>query len=336
MKKQFFFNKLLLITTLLLLVIFFVACNNENKIESTTENSVNEYNPTLMVFPSDALLKRLGCIKQVDNQGTIVYDRNYSKSFIQESELKFVIASIEETFSKANYPLENLEQQLKQISNDNAMDMMEGISTDARTMLMNTAKPDFIIEIDYEYKQDPNSRNPKKILTYFLIAIDSYTNKTIASVTRSDIKNDDGNNSLSSLIKEDLVNIISDFQSQINKRFNDMLKNGVEITLHIAIDENVNLNLGDECLGTENYNDWINQWLKKNTIKSSYKSVKNTDKEMKFTNVRISTKTPDGQKYTAYDFTNDLKKDFSKSCGLSIANKTQGIADAYLLLKGLK
>jgi hypothetical protein len=313
-----------------------VACNNNSVIENNNNADVNQYNPTLMVLPSDALLKRLGCIKDVENQGTTSYDRNYSKAFIQDSELKFVIASIEETFSKANFPLENLEQQLKQINNEKAMDAMEGIASDARTALMNTARPDFILEIDYEFKQDPTSRNPKKTLTYFLTAIDAYTNKTIASITRADVGKGENGSSLATLIKEDLTENISDFQNQINQRFSDLLKNGIEITLRITIDENANLNLGDECLGSENYNDWINNWLKNNTVKSGYKSVKNTNKELKFTNVRINTITESGQKFTAYDFANLLKKDISKACGVSAINKTQGIGDAHLLLNGLK
>ncbi len=320
----------------LIAILFLTSCNGKKMNDGATSHGVNQLNPTLMVFPSDALLKRLGCVKEVENQGITSYERNYSTAFIQDSELKFVIASIEESFSKANYPLENLEQQLKQITNEKAMDAMEGNATDARTLLMNTARPDFIIEIDYEYKQDPASRNPKKILSYLLTAIDVYTNKTVASVTSSDISADDTQNSLSGLIKKDLEDKISDFQKQINNRFSDMLDNGIEITLRIATDENANLSLGDECLGTENYNDWINSWLKKNTVNSAYKSVKNTDNEMKFTNVRIKTIDENGDKYTAYDFTNDLKKDFSKSCGLKATNKTQGIADAYLLLTGLR
>jgi len=312
------------------------SCGNRNVKEGTHDEIKNLVYPTLMVIPSDALLKRLGCIKEVENHGVIHYDRNYSKSFIQDSELKFVIASIEEAFSKSNYPLENLEHQIKQINNEKAMDFVEGTSNDAKTILMNTARPDYIIEIDYEFKQDPNSRNPKKILCYILTAIDVYTNKTIASITRPDIGNNGEGKNISLLIKEDLSNNISDFQNQMNIRFNDLLTNGIEITLRITTDENAKLNLGDECLGTENYNDWVNSWLKKNTVNSVYKSVKNTDKELKFTNVRIKTQTKDGQKFTAYDFANNIREDIAKACGVSAKNKTQSIADAFIVLTGLK
>jgi hypothetical protein len=301
-------------------------------------NAIDQTNPTLMVFPSDALLKRLECIKEVDNQGITSYERDYNKAFMNDEDLKFVIASVEECFSKIGYPMENLEQQLKQISNDNATDAIEGISKDSRTMLMNTARPDFIIEIDYEYKQDPMSRDPKKILNYIITALDAYTNKSVASITRADVGKDnkDQDVELSSLIKADINANITDFQKQITQRFSDELANGIEITLRITTDENANLKLTDECLGNVNYNDWINDWLKKNTVRSAFKPVMNTDKELKFTNVRIKPKTESGQRYSAFDFANDLKNDFSKGCGAKAINRTQGIGDAYLVITGLK
>lgn len=332
----------------LLMLGFIVSCGSNNNSTSlkpsendakkleTEGSAIDQNNPTLMVFPSDALLERLGCISQIENQGTVCYSRDFNKVFIQDSELKFVVASVEECFSKIGYPMENLEQQLKQISNDNAMDAMEGVSKDARTILMNTARPDFIIEIDYDYKQDPMSRNPKKILNYIITALDAYTNKSIASVTRADVGKGNENGSLASLIKADITANIADFQKQIKERFADELANGIEITLRMTTDEKAKFNFSDECLGSTNYNDWINAWLKKNTIKSTFKPVKNTDKEMKFTNVRIKPKTENRQRYSAFDFANDLKNDFAKACGAKATNRTQGIGDAYLVISGLK
>ena len=298
-------------------------------------NAIDQTNPTLMVFPSDALLKRLGCLKEVQNQGLTSYQRNYNNAFIKDSELKFVIATIEEHFSTIGYPLENLEQQLKQITNEKAMDMIEDISKEPRTMLLNTTRPDFIIEIDYEYKQDPMSRNPKKILNYIITVLDVYTNKSVSSISRADIGKNNENITMISLLKEDLNNNISGIHQQIKNRFADQLANGIEISLRLTTD-NTDFNFSDECLGDENYNDWINNWLKKHTVNSAFKPVMNTNKEMRFTNVRIKPKTENGQRFTAYDFANELKKDFSKGCGVSCVNKTQGIGDAYIVLTGLK
>jgi hypothetical protein len=339
-------KKLLNKITLLFIFIFCISCGSspdrlkpsegESSSLESEGNAIDQTNPTLMIFPSDALLKRVGCLKEIENQGTVGYLRDYGKAYINDSELKFVIASVEESFAKIGYPLENLEQQLKQINNDNTMDAMEGVSKDSRTMILNTARPDFIIEVDYEFKQDPASRNPKKILSYIVTALDSYTNKSIASITRANEGKENENLTLANLIKEDLTNNLSDFQKQIKDRFKDELANGVEITLRLTTDGNSTFSFGDECLGSENYNDWINSWLKKNTVNSTFKPVKNTDKELRFTNVRISAKTESGDRFTAFDFANKLKSDFSKACGTKATNRTQGIGDAYLVISGLK
>ena len=42
----------------------------------TEGNAINQTNPALMVIPSDALLKRLGCLKEIENQGTTSYERS--------------------------------------------------------------------------------------------------------------------------------------------------------------------------------------------------------------------------------------------------------------------
>jgi len=299
-------------------------------------NSIAQTNPSIMVFPSDAYLKRIGCINEFENQGIISYSRDYNKAFIEDEELKFIISSIEESFSQSGYPLESLEQLLKQRTNEGAMDEADNIIKDQKTLLMNTARPDFIIEVSYDNKQDPNSRNPKKILNYTLSAIDMYTNKVIASITRADITNGNEVNSASSIIKKDLINNIPDFENQIKQRFADEITNGVEINLRLTAEGDTKFSFGDECLGTENYNDWVNKWLKANTVKSTYKPIKNTEKELRYTNVRIMTHKGNGERYTAYDFANDLKGEFSKSCGVKASNKTQGIGDAYLIVSGLR
>lgn len=79
-------------------------------------NAITQSLPTLMVIPSDGMLNKMGYIKKVDNQGVTSYIRDYNGLLINESDVKFIIASIEEEFAVIGYPLENLEQQLKMIS----------------------------------------------------------------------------------------------------------------------------------------------------------------------------------------------------------------------------
>ena len=292
-------------------------------------NAITQSLPSVMVIPSDAMLKRMDCLKEIEKQGVISYSRDYMKSFIKDSELKFVIAEIEGGFSSKGFSLENLEQTMKLITNNNALDNMEGVARDLRAELMNTAKPDYIIELDYELKQDPTSRNINKTLTYIIKCLDVYTNKSVASVTRANVGKTSENNDVPGLVKEDFSSAIGDLSTGITTHFMDLLANGIEVTLRVAAMNSSMVAIDDDC-GDEEIGERVITWLKENTVNSTYKMVKNTGTEMFFTNVRIYTQDESGNSYTAYDFAKDLKKGLKKGCGLDVSNKTQSLGDAFL------
>lgn len=303
--------------------------NEESKTAKRESNAISQSLPSVMVVPSDAMLKRINCLTEFDNQGVTAYVRDYAKSFIQYSELRFVIAGIEEEFSKKGFSLENLEQTLKQLSNNNAMDNMEGVARDLRAELMNTARPDYIVELDYELKQDPSSRKINKTLTYIVKCLDVYTNKSVASVTRTNVGQESEKNDVPSLVKEDFGSAVEELQSGITNHFKDLLANGIEITLRLAVMNSSTVALDDDC-GDEEIGEQVITWLKENSVNSTYKMSKNTGTEMFFTNVRIYTEDENGSSYTAYDFAKDLKKAMKKGCGLDLSNKTQSLGDAFL------
>lgn len=298
-------------------------------------NAISQSMPTLMIFPSDAMMDRMGLLKTVENQGTISYQRDYQQAFIKNPDLKFAIAAIQEEFAKIGFPMEDMEQQLKQISNNNSMDEMSGVARDARAELLNVVRPDYIIELDYSLITDPKSRNLNKLLTYSIKALDIYTNKAVSSLSKVNVGSDKPENDVPSLIKEDLPSSIQDFKKQITSHFSNLLANGIEITLRVTVSIESDVKIDDEC-GDQELNERINSWLKDNTVNQSFKMTKNTSSEIFFTNVRIAAKTKDGKKYTAYDFAGELNKALKKGCNLKSKNKTQSIGDAMVFIEGTK
>ena len=309
-----------------------IPTNRDSESFKKEANAINQSMPSVMVVPSDAMLKRMNCIKEIDNQGVTSYSRDYAKSFIQDSELKFVVAEIEGQFSAKGFPLENMEQTLKMIGSNNAMDEMEGVARDLRAELMNTARPDYIIELDYELKSDPKSRNINKTLTYIVKCMDVYTNKSVASITRANVGKTSENNDVPSLVKGDFTEVLGQLSSGITNHFKDLLANGIEITLRLAVLNSSEVALDDDC-GDEEVGEKVITWLKENTVNSTYKMAKNTETEMFFTNVRIFTQDESGNSYTAYDFAKELKKGLKQGCGLSVSNKTQSLGDAFIQIK---
>jgi hypothetical protein len=339
------FCKLLFIITLSLQII---SCGNksgqsnglvpgDSQIQDAEqgENAITQSMPTLMVFPSDAMLERMGCLKSIDNQGAISYQRDYQQAFIKNPDLKFTVAAIQEEFAKNGFAMEDMEQQLKQITSNNAMDEMTDVAKDARAELLNTVRPDYIVELDFELKTDPKSRNLNKSLTYAVKALDVYTNKAVASISRANIGSDKAENDAPALIKTDLPESMAEFKNQITAHFANLLANGVEITLRVAVAKESNVKIDDDC-GDQELNERISNWLKDNTVKQAFKMSKNTSTEIFFTNVRIAAKAADGKKYTAYDFAGELNKALKKGCSLKSKNRTQSLGDALVIIEGLK
>tara|TARA_B100000767_G_scaffold209867_1_gene196854 strand:- start:2268 stop:3296 length:1029 start_codon:yes stop_codon:yes gene_type:complete len=298
-------------------------------------NAITQSMPSIMVFPSDGMLKRLGYLKEINNQGIEGYDRQYQQALIDDQSLKFAIAVIEEEFAKIGFPLDNLEQTLKQIAVSDAVDEMTDISKDLRAELLNTARPDYIIELDYNLITDPKSRNLNRSLMYSIKALDVYTNKTIASISKTNVGKEQTDNDAATLIKEAFPDSFHDFRSQITQHYADLLANGIEITLRLATINSSGVAIDDYC-GDKEIGERIIEWMKDNTVNQTYKISKNTSSEMFFTNVRVYLQDEKGQKYTAYDFANNLKNEIITGCGLDVSNKTQSIGDALVIIKGTR
>jgi hypothetical protein len=328
MRKELLFVFILAVSVL-------TSCSNSGGLPESGENNANSQSmPTIMVFPSDALLLNMGFLREIQNQGITSYQRDYQQAFIKNPDVKFAIASLQEEFAKNGFRLEDMEQQLKQITNNNAMDEANGIVRDIKTELLNTVRPDYIIELDYNSALDSRSRNGHSSMTFTIRCLDVYTNKAVASVTKSGVEMASGSE-MSAKIKEIVTESMGDFKSQISSHFKDLNKNGVEITLRVAATGTSEIAMDDDC-GDEEIAEKIDIWLKQNTINQAFKMIKNTDVEVAYINVRIKAREENGMKYTAYDFAKDLKKGLKKGCGLDVSNSTQSLGDALLLIEGIK
>ena len=310
--------------------------DSDIKLQKQGVNAITQSMPSVMVFPSDGMLKRLGYLKEKKIQGVVGYDRQYQQALIDDQSLKFAIAVIEEEFAKVGFPLDNLEQTLKQIVVSSAVDEMANVSKDVRAELLNTARPDYLIELDYNLITDLKSRNLNRSLTYSVRALDVYSNKTIASISKTNVgKEQQTDNDAATLIKEAFPNNFQDFRSQITQHYADLLANGVEITLRLATKNSSGISIDDYC-GDKEVGESVVEWMKDNTVNQTYKMSKNTSSEIFFTNVRIYLQDEKGQKFTAYDFANSLKNEIKSGCGLDVSNKTQSIGDALIIIKGTR
>ena len=81
-------------------LILITSCTNDDLPSAGNTEANSQTMPTIMVFPSDALLLNMGFLREVQNQGTISYQRDYQQAFIKNPDVKFAVASLQEEFAK--------------------------------------------------------------------------------------------------------------------------------------------------------------------------------------------------------------------------------------------
>lgn len=336
------------ILTLLIVTLVLVACGGnaqkEKKAEGLTsltdinavENTSNRVNvitqalPSIMVIPSDQCLQNAGYLKTEVINGKTVYIRDYAGYILADENNKLVVRAIQNYFIKIGFPLNDLEQSLKALNNQAIMDEADGLAKDAKTLLVASCSPDIIIEFDYNLSRQAVTRtNRISVFSYNMSAVDTFSNKSISTAYKSDIEVD-----IAQYAESGLHQDLEGFASQIKNYFADIITNGREITFRVAIDSSSLIELTQEYNDfAETYADWIREWIKVNAKMGTANLQRNTAKEMYYTNVRISNIAQDGTQFNAYDFANAFRKEFSRTFKIKTTNATQGLGDAYVIIK---
>lgn len=318
-----------------LLTIVLISCGGNGGNQSNTVNVTQQQKPAMLVIPSDQLLQQFGKLKQQEALGKTLQVRDYNGYLLTDQDSKFIISTIQSAFIQMGYPLNDLEQTLKSINEQEMLDAIDGIQKDAKTILLTTAKPDIILELDYNIVTDRSSRDFKKSLTYTLRAIDAFSNKVVATIQQTNFEGNSKTATPATLMESALAKDTKGFTQQINNHFNTIIETGRDITLRVTIDNGVNLTMSDECLDGDTYSDFIIDWVKVNTLLGAYNMNRNTETEMYFTNVKIKTLNDNGTQYSAYDFARELSRALNKGCGIKSRNTTQGLGMATISIKGM-
>ncbi len=296
-------------------------------------NAIQQALPTLMVLPSDNLLQRAGCLKTTRVNGRDCIIRDYTSFFTRNTDFKGVLSTIQGVFVANNYPLQDLEQMLKQLDSQIATDMADGFEKDAKTVLLTTAQPDMIIELDYNGKAknllDPDDK--VRDISYTVNVIDAYSSKVISTIGETGVKGESVVDVLNSNLKGKMSQITGDVQ----KSFSDILTRGREITVRLAVSKGTNVHFSDVSVEGDTYADWIVDYMKSHTVKGAYKMQRNTESELYFVNCRIALLNEDGTQYGVYDWTRDFCKNLRKNLGLKVTNKAQGLGEVLISIEGM-
>ena len=172
-------------------------------------NAIQQALPQIMVIPADQTLKNFSALKETTIDGKQFIVRDYKKYLLADDRFPRLASFIQDAFNKQNYPLADFEQTLKQLDTQAATDMAEGLQQDAKTQLLQTAQPDIILELNYYKSSSLTSHDYKnKNVSYTLTALDAYTNKSIATVTTSNIKGESTTETIQKDLSEKLPGLM--------------------------------------------------------------------------------------------------------------------------------
>lgn len=289
--------------------------------------------PTLMVVPSDAWCKEHGFEQTFDNQGTSEQIPDYKAAVSSDKQLNAVISKINILMADRGFPLKDLQQNVKSISNLSAEDRLitsktsgSAITESPLDRLRRTAKADIILEIDWTV----NTVGPKSSVTYNLRALDAYSNKQVAGAEGT------GNGSFSAelpvLLEEAVQDHMDSFVERLQQHFDDLLTNGREVVLDMRIFDSSAVDFEKEYDGYE-LNEIIDNWLADNCVNHRFNKSDATESMILYEQVRIPLYKANGTAQDTYGFARELAR-FLNAAPYNIPVKTvnRGLGRCLLIL----
>ena len=264
--------------------------------------------PTLMVVPSDAWCKEHGYEQTFDNQGTSEQIPDYKAAVSTNKQLNAVISKINILMADRGFPLKDLQQNVKSISNLSAEDRLikskksgSSITESPLDRLRRTAKADIILEIDWTV----NTIGPKSSITYNLRAIDAYSNKQVAGAEGT------GKGSFSAelpvLLEEAIQDHMDAFVERLQAHFDDLLANGREVVLDMRIFDSSTIDFEKEY-GNNELSEVIDNWLADNCVNHRFSKSDATESMILYEQVRIPLYKANGMAQDTYGFARELAR----------------------------
>ena len=289
--------------------------------------------PELMVIPSDVWCISNGFYTEIENMGMTVKVPNYKQALQESMELKLAIAKLNDLMAERQFPLQSLEQTIKNLEQrrmeDNLTLSKAGNElAESPLDVARTAKCDIILELSWEMKDF----GPKHSLSYILEGRDAYTGKAIGAASGT------GAPSLTAdvdvLLEEAIVANMDNFNNRLLDHFTEMQTIGREITLDVKVFANnaAGIDLETEY-GDDELIDIINNWLQLNTVQGRFSMPYASENTANFTQVRIPVYDERGRAIDANGFAKQLSKMLKKE-PYNIPSKVlvKGLGRAVIIL----
>lgn len=289
--------------------------------------------PTLMVVPSEAWCKAHGYEQTFDNQGTLENIPDYKAAVSSDQQLNAVISKINTLMADRGFPLKDLQQNLRSISNLSAEDRLitsknsgANILESPLDRLRRTAKADILLEIDWMV----NTVGPKSSITYNLRAIDAYSNKQVAGAQGT------GKGSFSAelpvLLEEAIQDHMDGFVERLQAHFDDIFENGREVILDLRVFD-IGLIDFEKMYGDLELSEVIDNWLADNCVNHRFSKSDATESMILYEQVRIPLFKANGTAQDTYGFARELARFLGASpYNITVKTVNRGLGRCLLIL----
>ena len=295
--------------------------------------------PTIMVVPSERYCIANGYSMTFDNQGTQTVLPDYKKALQNDSDLRLAISKMSGIMSDREFPLKDLEQELRNIANESAESSLimgsagGSIVESPIDVLKRTAKADIIMDLDFTVER----QGPKKHIKFILNGLDAYTSKNIASSSGAGEPSSAA--SVDLLVEEAVLSHMDEFCGRLQAHFDDMFNNGREVKIMVKLFDGADVNLNDEYDyngTTDELNIFIEDWMADNTVNGRFSISDATENFQRYEQVRIPMFYERNGRQRAMDtrtFANNLKK-FLSEAPFNLESKVymRGLGEAWLII----
>lgn len=290
--------------------------------------------PALMVVPSDVWCISNGYYTEVENMGITTKVPNYKQALQENMGLKLAIAKINDLMAEREFPLESLEQMIKNLEQQHMEDNMttskagNELAESPMDEVARVAKCDIILELSWEVKDF----GPKHSISYILEARDAYTAKSIGAAAGTGAQSFSAD--VDVLLEEAIVANMDNFNNRLLDHFTEMQTIGREISIDIKVFANnaAGIDLETE-FGDDELIDVIENWLQLNTVQGRFTMPYASENIANFTQVRIPVYDERGRAIDANGFAKSLAK-FLKKEPYNIPAKVlvKGLGRAVIIL----
>lgn len=295
--------------------------------------------PTIMVVPSDRYCIDKGYKLEFDNQGTKTVLPDYKSALQNDAELRMVISKMGGIMSDREFPLKDLEQELRNIANESAESAMltgsegGGIVESPIDVLKRTAKADIIMDLDFTVVK----QGPKNSIMFTLNGLDAYTGRNIASSSGTGKPSTSASPEL--LMEEAVLSHMDEFCGRLLTYFDDMFANGREVKVMVKLFDGANIKLSEEFDYNGNTDELgllIEDWMAENAVGGRYHLADASENFQRYDVVRIPMFYERNGRQRAMDtktFVGELRKHLSaEPFNLDSKVYMRGLGEAWLII----